>query len=104
VHVYDHGYPLGTPADFQAPHATAEDYRRVQRLAGLSRVVVVMQPYGLRFRQKPCKLAALAHDGGPGERGFAVMKRHSRPHGAGDKMSCRRHPRALRIHDGAWRT
>ena len=70
IHVFEDRYPLAPSATFKPPHAPASAYQVVQRLLGLSRVVVV-QPTGYGFDNR-CTLAALEQLGS-GARGIAVV-------------------------------
>ena len=70
MHVFEDGEPLAPTASFKPPHAPASAYRRVQKILGLSRVVVV-QPSGYAFNNS-LLLSAMA-ELGSGARGVAVV-------------------------------
>lgn len=70
IHVFEDKYPLVATATFKPPHAPAADYREVQRVLGLQRVVVV-QPTGYGH-DNTCTLEAMKQLG-PDARGIAVI-------------------------------
>ena len=70
MHVFEDKYPLAPTATFKPPHAPAANYKAVQQLLGLQRVVVV-QPTGYAY-DNSCTLDAMAQLG-EGARGVAVV-------------------------------
>jgi D-galactarolactone isomerase len=74
IHVYDHRYPVAAGALLRPPDASVAQYRELQRVLGLERVVVV-QPstYGL---DNTAQLAAVA-ELGASARAVVVVDEHT---------------------------
>jgi predicted TIM-barrel fold metal-dependent hydrolase len=70
MHIYDSRYPVATGATLRPADASVDDYRRVQRLLGTQRVIVVTpSTYGTDNASTTDAIAAL----GPCARGVAVV-------------------------------
>lgn len=73
MHLYDDRYPAAPGAKLLPPNATLDDYRQLQSLLGLQRLVIVTpSTYGTDNR---CMLEGLAQSNGKA-RGVAVIDRH----------------------------